>query len=82
MRWRGSGPPAKDMNDMTKLKAKTRKAAVKRFKITATGRLLHKKTGRSHLLSGKSRKRKRSLRQLGEITGKDKQRIRKMIPGS
>ena len=31
---------------------------------------------------GKSRKRKRNLRHLGEITGKDKQRIRKMVPGT
>jgi large subunit ribosomal protein L35 len=67
---------------MAKTKAKTRKAAAKRFKITATGRVLHKKTGKSHLLSGKTRKRKRSLRHLGEITGADKQRIRKMVPGS
>ena len=67
---------------MANQKAKTRKAVVKRFKVTATGRILHKKPGRSHLLSGKSRKRKRNLRHLGEITGKDKQRIRKMVPGT
>ena len=63
-------------------KLKTHKGAQKRFKITGTGRVLYKKPGRSHLLSKKTSKRKRSLRLPGEITGKDKQRIRKMIPGS
>lgn len=67
---------------MAKVKAKTRKSAAKRFKITATGRVLHKKRGKSHLLSGKTRKRKRSLRQLAEITGGDKRRILKMMPGA
>ena len=67
---------------MAKVKAKTRKAAAKRFKITGAGRMLFKKPGRSHLLSKKTSKRKRSLRLPGEITGKDKRRIRKMIPGS
>jgi len=47
--------------------------------VTATGRVMHKKAGRSHLLSKKSSKRKRSLRQLGEITGGDKKRIERML---
>jgi ribosomal protein L35 len=34
------------------------------------------------LLSKKSSRRKRRLRLPGEITGKDKQRVRKMIPGT
>ncbi|MGQ9733243.1 MAG: 50S ribosomal protein L35 [Candidatus Zipacnadales bacterium] len=65
---------------MAKLKAKTRKAAAKRFKITATGRVLHKKAGRNHLLSKKSSKRKRHLRRLGELTGGDAKRAKRMVP--
>ncbi|MBM3498612.1 MAG: 50S ribosomal protein L35 [Armatimonadetes bacterium] len=65
---------------MPKVKAKTRKAAAKRFKITGTGKVLFKKAGRSHLLSKKTSKRKRSLRRLGELTGRDAKRARRMVP--
>ncbi len=40
---------------------------------------MHKKAGRSHLLSKKSSKRKRSLRRLGELTGGDKKRVERML---
>jgi len=66
---------------MSKAKCKTKKAVAKRFKITGTGRLLHKQAGRSHLLSKKTSKRKRRLRALGEITGRDKIRMKRLLPG-
>jgi large subunit ribosomal protein L35 len=65
---------------MARVKAKTRKAAAKRFKVTGTGRILFKRAGRSHLLSSKSSRRKRSLRVLGEVKGHDATRIRRMLP--
>ncbi|MCX8111809.1 MAG: 50S ribosomal protein L35 [Bacteroidia bacterium] len=34
----------------------------KRFKITATGKIMHKATGRRHNFSSKSHRRKRALR--------------------
>ncbi len=34
----------------------------KRFKVTATGKLMHKATGRRHNFSSKSHRRKRALR--------------------
>jgi len=43
------------------MKLKTKKALKKRVKITGTGKILRRKAGKSHLLSGKSRKRKRRL---------------------
>ncbi|MEW6388130.1 MAG: 50S ribosomal protein L35 [Thermodesulfobacteriota bacterium] len=43
-------------------KIKTHRGAAKRFKSTASGRLKSKKPGHSHLLTGKSRKRKRQQR--------------------
>jgi len=67
---------------MSKAKSKTKKAVAKRFKITGTGRLLHKQAGRSHLLSKKTSKRKRHLRALGEITGQDKTRMKRLLPGA
>jgi large subunit ribosomal protein L35 len=45
---------------MTKMK--TRKAVKKRFKVTATGKLLRGRPGRRHILTKKSSDRKRKLR--------------------
>lgn len=61
-------------------KMKTRKAAAKRYKTTATGRVMHKKVGKSHLLSKKPRKRKRRLNLPGEITGKTKRKMERLLP--
>ena len=41
---------------------KTKKAVVKRFKVTATGKILRLKAGKRHLAASKNRKRKRFLR--------------------
>lgn len=43
-------------------KLKTHRGAAKRFRSTASGRLKRKQPGHSHLLTGKSRKRKRQQR--------------------
>lgn len=43
-------------------KLKTHKGMKKRFKISATGKVSHKKCGSSHLMSHKSGKQVRSLR--------------------
>ena len=40
---------------------KTKKSVAKRFKITATGKLLRRKPGLRHLASSKNAKRKRNL---------------------
>ena len=45
----------------TKVKAKSRKAAKKRLKITGTGKLLRRKQGRRHIMTKKSSRRKRDL---------------------
>ncbi|OVE75972.1 50S ribosomal protein L35 [bacterium E08(2017)] len=50
-------------------KQKTNKAAAKRFKKTANGKIKYKKAGSGHLLGSKSRKRKRSLR-AGDVLSK------------
>lgn len=41
-------------------KQKTRKAAVKRFKITGTGKILHRGQGVRHLIRNKSKRRLRA----------------------
>lgn len=44
---------------MTKMK--TKKAVVKKFKVTATGKLKFRHPGKRHKLTNKSHKRKRQL---------------------
>ncbi len=49
-------------------KQKTHKGIKKRFTVTASGKAKHRKACRGHLLSGKSGKRKRHLRQDGVLS--------------
>ena len=47
---------------------KTKKSIAKRFKITATGKVLRRSPGKRHLLSAKSVKQKRSMGQDKPVT--------------
>ena len=60
-------------------KKKTNKAAAKRLRVTATGKLKFKRPGRGHLLTGKSRKRKRALRKTGVLSKDGAKHIRGLI---
>ncbi len=61
---------------------KTRKAVAKRFKVTATGKVLRSKAGRRHLLLSKSAKRKRKLAKAGLVADGDLPRIIDNLPYS
>ncbi len=62
-------------------KLKTRRAAAKRFKRTANGFLKARKSGHSHLLSSKNRKRKRRLKTPTIIkSGSTLKRVNAMMP--
>jgi large subunit ribosomal protein L35 len=61
---------------------KTRKAVAKRFKITATGKVLRKHAGKRHLLSTKNPKRRRALRKSVVIDSTDAYRITQNLPFS
>lgn len=61
---------------------KTRKSVAKRFKITATGRVLRRRAGRRHLLQGKGPKRRRSLRKATLVDPTDIYRITQSLPFS
>lgn len=65
---------------MPKNKVKTNRSAAKRFKVTATGKIMHKKSGKSHLLRKKSRKRKRSLKADKELFKGYYSHVAKIIP--
>lgn len=56
-------------------KMKTRKSVAKRFKRTAGGKIKRACAGRGHLLSGKTRKRKRQLRKGALVSTADYKRI-------
>ena len=60
-------------------KKKTVKAAAKRFKKTAKGKIKYSKAGKGHLLSSKSRKRKRNLRSRGILSKPEARRVTEML---
>lgn len=55
---------------------KTRKSASKRFKKTGTGKLIFRSPGTRHLLTSKSRKRKRRLAKANVMTAGDAARYK------
>ncbi|MBW1670042.1 MAG: 50S ribosomal protein L35 [Deltaproteobacteria bacterium] len=61
-------------------KMKTRRAAAKRFKKTGTGKFMYKKAGSSHILTSKTRKRKRVLRKDIEVSETRVKSIKRMMP--
>jgi len=61
-------------------KLKTRKSAAKRFTITKKGKIKKAKAYKGHLLTHKSRKRKRALNKKQVITGTAAAKIKKMLP--
>ncbi len=66
---------------MAKHKQKTRKSVAKRVKITARGKVLRTTAGKGHLLTGKSRKRKRQLRGSSLLSAADRRRVLTQIAG-
>jgi large subunit ribosomal protein L35 len=60
-------------------KMKTRSSAKKRYRTTAKGHLKRKKAYTSHILTKKSTKRKRNLRQGAIVDNTQEKRLRSMI---
>lgn len=60
-------------------KQKTHRGAAKRFKITGTGKVRRRHSMKSHILTKKSTKRKRNLRQDAEVTGKFARNVKTII---
>ena len=59
---------------------KTKKAVAKRFKVTATGKVLRGHAGRRHLLASKNAKRKRHLAKTAVLDKTDEARIKENLP--
>ncbi|MGB9711942.1 MAG: 50S ribosomal protein L35 [Dissulfurimicrobium sp.] len=62
------------------IKIKTRRSAAKRFRATSTGKLMSYRAGKSHLLTHKSRKRKRNLKKEIALSDGMVSTYRRMMP--
>jgi large subunit ribosomal protein L35 len=60
-------------------KVKTNSSAKKRFKVTATGKITHQKSFKRHILTKKSKKRKRNLRRDGEVAKANLDFVRRLL---
>jgi len=61
---------------------KTKKAVAKRFKITATGKVLRASAGKRHLNQSMSPKRSRQLRGTTTLSERDVHRVMQSMPFS
>ena len=61
-------------------KMKTHRGAAKRFKKTGTGKISRQKANKQHILTKKTTKRKRGLRQDTLVSDADASRVRKLLP--
>ena len=61
-------------------KMKTRRAAAKRFKLTGTGKLKRNKAYKRHILTKKSTKTKRNLRQPAITDATNVANMKKILP--
>lgn len=62
-------------------KMKTNRAAAKRLKRTGTGKLRRRRANKSHILTKKTTKRKRRLRQATLVARPDEGRMNRLLPG-
>ena len=60
-------------------KIRTRKSTAKRFKVLGSGRIRRWRAYAGHLLSSKTRKRKRHLRQPAIVDASDEKKIRRQL---
>ncbi len=61
-------------------KLKTNRGAAKRFKFTGTGKVKRNKSHHRHILTKKSRKRKRDLRHGGLVSAPDLPLVKRLLP--
>ncbi len=60
-------------------KMKTNPGAKKRFSLTGTGKIRRKHAYKSHILTKKSKKRKRNLGYYGEVAKADKKNVKLLL---
>ena len=62
------------------MKLKTHRGAAKRFKKSATGKFLRSKAFKQHILTSKTRKRKRGLKGTTTVSAQDSAKLARMLP--
>lgn len=65
---------------MSKIKMKTKKAALKRYKLTGTGKVKYKKKGLQHILTKHSSNSKRPKRATGYVKNCDLHLVMRGLP--
>jgi large subunit ribosomal protein L35 len=60
-------------------KMKTNSGAKKRFSLTGSGKIKRKHAFKSHILTKKSKKRKRNLTYFGEVNKADEENIKRLL---
>lgn len=63
-----------------KYKLKTHKSTAKRFKVTATGKVMRTKGGKSHLRRRKSTRTKQQLDRMQPVSKVDVRRVKTLAP--
>ena len=63
-------------------KMKTNRATAKRIRRTGSGKLRRRRSNKSHILTKKTRKRKRRLRQPTLVSPADRKRVERLLPGT
>lgn len=61
-------------------KMKSHSGIAKRVKITGRGKVRYKKAGKSHLLTHKTRSRKRHARRPGLLTTTEAKMVKRLLP--
>jgi large subunit ribosomal protein L35 len=61
-------------------KLKTHRGAAKRFKKTGTGKFVRSKAFKQHILTSKTRRRKRGLKGTVVVAAVDQAKLRLMLP--
>ena len=61
-------------------KLKTKKAAAKRFRVTASGKIKRGKTNKQHILTKKTRSRKNRLKKVAYVHPSDVPLVKRCMP--
>ena len=65
---------------MKKQKLKTKKAVAKRFKITGTGKILHRPASQSHFNAKQSANTRRKKRKMIQVAKPERKALKRLLP--
>ncbi|MDX1535694.1 MAG: 50S ribosomal protein L35 [Candidatus Spechtbacterales bacterium] len=68
------------MANKKKRKLKTKKAVAKRFKVTATGKIMRRPTGQGHFNAKEGGKKRRSKRKLVPVSKAEAKKLKRLLP--